>query len=498
MKTKIKYYKGYLDCQFSTSPPEKIGNTFSQKSTIYLEPRFRLYDPIEIEESAFISEKELESKPYLINKGKFDVEFYFNKSYATSYQISKPSDNKALDNTEAPTNSTIEKVDEIILLLNSNSVSSSNTKEQYINNYVYHEEGKNSFYANFYANYGKQTHGKINGHAYLKTIEYLDDNNKPIPTVQVIAIEKQERRLQVTNTNLVTRVVSKTGLPVPAVLANNKGCLGSFSSNRPVVNTGVGPNGNMVNGADITGASNKGCLGSTMNPLRSVMNPSVAGGAGNPGCMPGAGTGAGSGGCLKTLLGLILGALLTYLLMNAWLAKNAPAPQVIHDTLEVEIVKEKLDTLMILKTDTLSFVDSTTKKTYETVNLPNVQFYTNSDVLLPSSAKELQQLAEYLVKNDSLNATVFGHTDNVGDQQGNLKLSQRRAESVRNFLSSLGISQDRLTAKGMGDTQPKADNSKDEGRLMNRRVEVVLTNKEILTTKRSQLPKDSSNPKSKN
>jgi outer membrane protein OmpA-like peptidoglycan-associated protein len=127
-----------------------------------------------------------------------------------------------------------------------------------------------------------------------------------------------------------------------------------------------------------------------------------------------------------------------------------------------------------------------------------VQFYTNSDVLLPSSAKELQQLAEYLVKNDSLNATVFGHTDNIGDQQANLKLSQRRAESVRNFLSSLGISSERLTAKGMGDKQPKADNSKDEGRLMNRRVEVVLTNKQIITTKRTQLPKDSSNPTPKN
>ena len=496
MKTKIKYYKGYLDCQFSTSTPEKIGNTFSQKSTIYLEPRFRLYDPIEIAESEFISEKELDTKPYLVNKGKFDVEFYFNKSYASSYQISKPSDKKSIDTNELITTSTIEKVDEIILILNSNSVSSSNTKEQYINNYVYHEEGKNSFYANFYANYGKQTHGKINGEAYLKAIEYFDDDNKPMPTVQVIAIEKQERRIQVAKTNIVTSVVDKTGLPVPAVLANNKGCLGMFSKSQPVVNTSIGPDGKATNVADVTGASNKGCLGSTMNPLRSVMNPSLAGGAGNPGCMPSGG--AGSGGCLKSLLGLILGALLTYLLMNAWLAKNAPAPQVIHDTLEVEIVKEKLDTLMILKTDTLSFVDSTTKKTYETVNLPNVQFYTNSDVLLPSSAKELQQLAEYLVKNDSLNATVFGHTDNIGDQQANLKLSQRRAQSVRNFLSSLGISSERLTAKGMGDTQPKADNGKDEGRLMNRRVEVVLTNKQIITTKRTQLPKDSSNPTPKN
>ena len=471
MKTRIKYYKGFLDCQFSTSTPEKIGNTYTQKSTIHLEPRFRLYDPVEIEEQEFISENELETKPYLINKGKYDVEFYFNQSYSNTYNLNQAASEKEFNNTPKDNvHSTIEKVDEIILILNNQSAPSSTTKEHDINNYVYHQEGKNAFYANFYANYGKSTHGKIQGQAYLKAIEYIDEHNNPIPTVQVIAIEKQERRIQ-------------------------------------VVNRQVGPEGNLVN---VAGASNPGCLGSSMNPLRSVMNPSIAGGAGNPGCMPGAAGGAsnpgcmpgaaggaGSGGCLKTLLGLILGALLTYLLMNAWLAKNAPAPQVIHDTLEIEVIKEKLDTLMIFKTDTLSFVDSTTKKSYETVNLPNVQFYTNSDVLLPSSAKELQQLAEYLVKNDSLNATVFGHTDNVGEPESNLRLSQRRAESVRNFLSSLGISPDRLTARGMGDSQPKADNSKDEGRLMNRRVEVVLTNKEFVTTKRTQLPKDSANSKSK-
>ena len=471
MKTRIKYYKGFLDCQFSTSTPEKIGNTYTQKSTIHLEPRFRLYDPVEIEEQEFISENELETKPYLINKGKYDVEFYFNQSYSNTYNLNQAASEKEFNNTPKDNvHSTIENVDEIILILNNQSATSSTTKEQDIDNYVYHQEGKNAFYANFYANYGKSTHGKIQGQAYLKAIEYIDEHNNPIPTVQVIAIEKQERRIQ-------------------------------------VVNRQVGPEGNLVN---VAGASNPGCLGSSMNPLRSVMNPSIAGGAGNPGCMPGAAGGAsnpgcmpgaaggaGSGGCLKTLLGLILGALLTYLLMNAWLAKNAPAPQVIHDTLEIEVIKEKLDTLMIFKTDTLSFVDSTTKKSYETVNLPNVQFYTNSDVLLPSSAKELQQLAEYLVKNDSLNATVFGHTDNVGESESNLRLSQRRAESVRNFLSSLGISPDRLTARGMGDSQPKADNSKDEGRLMNRRVEVVLTNKEFVTTKRTQLPKDSANSKSK-
>ena len=175
MKTRIKYYKGFLDCQFSTSTPEKIGNTYTQKSTIHLEPRFRLYDPVEIEEQEFISENELETKPYLINKGKYDVEFYFNQSYSNTYNLNQAASEKESNNTPKDNvHSTIEKVDEIILILNNQSATSSTTKEQDIDNYVYHQEGKNAFYANFYANYGKSTHGKIQGQAYLKAIEFID------------------------------------------------------------------------------------------------------------------------------------------------------------------------------------------------------------------------------------------------------------------------------------------------------------------------------------
>jgi outer membrane protein OmpA-like peptidoglycan-associated protein len=154
------------------------------------------------------------------------------------------------------------------------------------------------------------------------------------------------------------------------------------------------------------------------------------------------------------------------------------------DTVYVEVFRELKDTLKIVK----NFVDSTTTNNYEMVSLPNVQFFTDSDKLLPSSAKELQALAEYLIKNDSLQATILGHTDNTGDSKANLDLSQRRAESVKKFLVNIGVKDSNLKAIGKGDTEPKAPNTTKEGRLMNRRVEVKLQQNQISKTKRIELP----------
>ena len=94
--------------------------------------------------------------------------------------------------------------------------------------------------------------------------------------------------------------------------------------------------------------------------------------------------------------------------------------------------------------------------------------------MLPTSAKELQKLAEYLIKNEELTAEILGHTDNVGDSESNKILSQKRAESIKRFLVSLGVNGKRLAAIGKGDSQPKSSNDSEEGRLMNRRVEVRL------------------------
>jgi OOP family OmpA-OmpF porin len=71
--------------------------------------------------------------------------------------------------------------------------------------------------------------------------------------------------------------------------------------------------------------------------------------------------------------------------------------------------------------------------------------------------------------------TITGYTDNVGTADYNMKLSLRRAEAVRDYVISLGIDPNKLEVKGEGMSNPMADNSTEEGRAKNRRVEVEIT-----------------------
>jgi outer membrane protein OmpA-like peptidoglycan-associated protein len=82
-----------------------------------------------------------------------------------------------------------------------------------------------------------------------------------------------------------------------------------------------------------------------------------------------------------------------------------------------------------------------------------------------------------LKKNPSLKIEISGHTDDVGNEQSNLKLSQSRAEAVKNYLTEKGITADRLTAKGYGKSKPIALNSTEEGRKQNRRTEFTVLSK---------------------
>ena len=79
-----------------------------------------------------------------------------------------------------------------------------------------------------------------------------------------------------------------------------------------------------------------------------------------------------------------------------------------------------------------------------------------------------------LDKWGNVNIEVAGHTDSRGSDKYNMKLSQRRAEAVRNYLISKGIAADRLTAKGYGQDKPVADNGTEEGRAKNRRIEFTV------------------------
>ena len=86
----------------------------------------------------------------------------------------------------------------------------------------------------------------------------------------------------------------------------------------------------------------------------------------------------------------------------------------------------------------------------------------------------LDQWVEYFKSNPLVTAHIFGHTDSTGPAAYNQTLSEKRAQSVVNYLVAKGISPDRLTAKGFGKSQPIAPNSTREGRQKNRRVELNL------------------------
>ena len=103
----------------------------------------------------------------------------------------------------------------------------------------------------------------------------------------------------------------------------------------------------------------------------------------------------------------------------------------------------------------------------------SVLFATNKSELLGTASQRLNQVVEAL-KTDKRDITIVGHTDSVGYDDTNMALSQRRADSVRAYLTSHGIPQDRVKAMGMGESQPVADNATAEGRANNRRVEIIL------------------------
>jgi outer membrane protein OmpA-like peptidoglycan-associated protein len=103
-----------------------------------------------------------------------------------------------------------------------------------------------------------------------------------------------------------------------------------------------------------------------------------------------------------------------------------------------------------------------------------IYFDTGSDQLRPESTPTLKEIGGMLTENPTLRIVIEGHTDNTGNAAANQTLSQKRAEAVRQYLMTThGIAADRLTAQGIGQEQPVADNKTAEGRQQNRRVELV-------------------------
>jgi outer membrane protein OmpA-like peptidoglycan-associated protein len=99
-------------------------------------------------------------------------------------------------------------------------------------------------------------------------------------------------------------------------------------------------------------------------------------------------------------------------------------------------------------------------------------FEFNSIVIKPESKEGLKLVVKKLKENKNYRIQVEGHTDDVGSEVYNQKLSERRAQSVRKFLIKNGISPSKIKVQGFGELNPVSDNGNDDGRSKNRRVEV--------------------------
>jgi outer membrane protein OmpA-like peptidoglycan-associated protein len=113
------------------------------------------------------------------------------------------------------------------------------------------------------------------------------------------------------------------------------------------------------------------------------------------------------------------------------------------------------------------------------VNIGDVLFDFGKYDLRPEAREKLAKLSGIILAHPGLELAVEGHTDNVGSDELNQRLSEKRAETVRAYLIQQGLSEASVTARGFGETAPAADNLTAEGRQRNRRVEIVVSGEVI-------------------
>jgi outer membrane protein OmpA-like peptidoglycan-associated protein len=113
------------------------------------------------------------------------------------------------------------------------------------------------------------------------------------------------------------------------------------------------------------------------------------------------------------------------------------------------------------------------------VNMSDVLFDTGSFTLKPGAREKLAKVSGILLAHPGLTMQIEGHTDSIGSDSFNVRLSEQRADAVRDFLGEQGVSPDSITAQGFGKAEPVATNDTAEGRQRNRRVEIVVNGDSI-------------------
>lgn len=121
-----------------------------------------------------------------------------------------------------------------------------------------------------------------------------------------------------------------------------------------------------------------------------------------------------------------------------------------------------------------------------TLNESIVTFAFDSSDLTSTAKTNLDKLSQVLINNPDTNINIYGHTDSKGADDYNMKLSERRANSVKSYLVSKGIASNRLFALGEGENMPVATNDTEEGRAKNRRVEFAITANEKMINEAKQ------------
>jgi outer membrane protein OmpA-like peptidoglycan-associated protein len=123
------------------------------------------------------------------------------------------------------------------------------------------------------------------------------------------------------------------------------------------------------------------------------------------------------------------------------------------------------------------------------VNMSDVLFDTGKYTLKPGAREKLAKIAGIVLAHPGLKLEVEGHTDSIGGDEMNQRLSERRAETVRSYLVAQNLPPDSITAHGFGKTQPVATNANAAGRQLNRRVELVVSGEAIGTSARLTPPR---------
>lgn len=148
------------------------------------------------------------------------------------------------------------------------------------------------------------------------------------------------------------------------------------------------------------------------------------------------------------------------------LAKVVP-----EDQIKIQGISYRIDDMCLVPFYLKSTCEVSNEE--EVFDIQNVYFELNSFQLNKSNRQVLQDMVQYL-KNDNLTISLFGYTDSSGKEKKNAQLSENRAKSVYDFLINAGINKSKLSFAGHGSSDPVASNTTEEGRSMNRRVELKI------------------------